>query len=177
MQNNSSVADPRLRVNRTATLALSTSWQSVILNGSSTYNVNTFGFAANGERVVTYDQTNNLFKFNTEFDKNFTLQLSFRTSTNLITTKSTLQYRLEIPNGGGGGVPVYFPFPDVAGAEYVDVADVTLLANGLNSDVIPLSIYVNSMVRANGFRIQVRLSNALITLGVCNLTNMNALIT
>lgn len=167
--------DPRLRVNKTTDLVLTTNWQTVDFNGISTFNVNTFGKDSNGNPMVFYDPSTKLFKFMGDSDMNLMAFFFVRTSATLITTRSNLQYRLVIPNGGGPGVDTYFPFPDAGG--YCDLAEITVLVGAMvNNRTEPIPLYVTQAVRTNGFRIEVRLSNALITLGIATLHNATFLI-
>lgn len=173
---NYSVPEPRIRVNKTSTQAMTTSWQTLDFDGTSTFNVNTFGSVdAAGNKMVQWDSTNKLFKFMGDYDRNFDTTLFLSTSTNLITTRASIQVRYVIPNGVSPGVDLYIPFPDES-QPYVDAGEVTLLANGVRHLPLPNPLYSNATIRANGLRVQVRLSNSLITLGVCNLTSAAMLI-
>lgn len=156
---NNSVAEPRLRVNRTTAITLTTSWQDVIFNGTSTYNINTYGDDKNSVKTSWYDSTNNLFKFGGEYDRNITMQIYPRTTVASILTAGTLQLRFIIPNGGGAGIDIYFPFPDDGG--YMDTGAITILSAGMNKVPILLGVYINNMIRTNGFKLQVKLSNSL----------------
>lgn len=160
--------DPRLRVSRSATLALTTSFQKIdfTAGASDPLNVNTFGNSSDGTNMVTWDTTNKLFKINYPEDRNFTAFFGVRITTSLLTVRATFQYQLVIPNGVSPGVDFVFPFTDFGGM--VDMFEVTILAIPMNKlDSIPL--YANQVLRTNGFYIQCRLSNALITLGTSTL--------
>jgi len=161
---NYTVAEPRMRVNKSSSLSLTTSWQTLNFNGTSTNNFNTYGTdPSTGNKMIWYDTANNLFKFYGEYDKNINMQIFVKTTTTLITTPATLQYRCVIPNGISAGVDLYFPFPDDGG--YGEIAGLTTVTSGINLSIEPLNVYINSNIRTNGFYIQVKLSNALITLG------------
>jgi|GEM_PF-5689843 len=172
---NYSVAEPRMRVNRTASLTLSTSWQTLAFNGTSTLNFNTYGMnPATGTQMVSYNTTSNVFRVYGEYDKNILVQLFFNTTTTAIAVGTTMQYRFIIPNGGGAGVDTYFPFPENGG--YGEIASVGLATVGMNSISSPLAVYANSAVRTNGFYIQVRLSNT-VTLGSSTINSAACVIT
>jgi len=167
---------PRLRVNRTSTMNITTSWQKIDFNGTSTTNINTFGKdPVSGNNMVWWDSSGKLFRFYEQNDQNYDCTMFLSTTTNLITVKATLQYRCVIPNAGGAGVNKYFPFPDDA-TPYVDMADATLLATQVNHKAEKIPLYLESSIRANGFWIEVKLSNSLITLGTCTLNNAAVLI-
>lgn len=171
----SKVQQPRIRVSRTATLNVTNAWQKIIFNGVSADNVNTFGKNASGKQMVEWDATALQFKFYDPIDQNYICFLSPVTTTNLITTRATLQYRCVIPNGLGAGIDKYFPYTDQGG--YVDAAEVTLLgATSMLHSIQPFPSFLNSNVRVNGFWIEVKLSNSLITLGTCTLNTCSFLI-
>jgi len=172
---NYSVNEPRVRVNRTASLLLSTTFQTVSFNGTSTINFNTYGTdPATGNKMIWYDATANLFRVYGEYDKNLNVQFFFKTITTALSVGTTLQYRVVIPNGVSPGVDLYFPFPDDGG--YGEIATLGLLTVGMNSQTVPLSIYANTALRVNGFYLQVRLSQA-ITLGTSTLNSAACVIT
>lgn len=174
--NNYTVPEPRFRANRTANLTLTTSWQTVDFNGTSSFNVNTFAtIDGAGTRMVSWDSTNKLLKFNGDYDRNYAISFFVTTSTNLITTRSILQVRFVVPNGVSPGVDLIFPFPDDA-TPLVDMGEVTLLAGGVRHIPLNLDLYSNAAIRTNGVRVEVRLSNSLITLGVSNMTSASILI-
>lgn len=170
--------EPRLRVNRTASLALTTTWQTIDFNGTSTYNVNTFGKdPVSGNNLVWWDSANQLMRFYEQYDRNYKLEFYANTITTILTTKASLQYRLVVPNGVSPGVDIYFPFPELgASGAYADVGEVTLLATGVSHGVNPQSLYLIDAIRTNGVKLQLRLSNNLFTLGTCTLTSCNLLI-
>lgn len=173
----SSVRQPRLRVNRTASLSVTTSWQKIDFSGSSALNVNTYGKdPVSGNPMVMWDSTAKLFRFYNKNDQNYIVFFNAITSVNLITTKATLRYRFVIPNGVSAGVNFYFPFPDNQSTAYVDAGEVTLLAGGVNHSISPLPLYVNDLIRNNGLWIEIQLSNSLVTLGVCTLLSCDMLI-
>jgi len=168
---NYTIPEPNFRVNRTATLQLSTAWQTVDFNGTSIYNANTFGLdPATGNRFVYWDSTNKLIKFITDYPFNYSFTIYPETSANLITTRATLQFRYVVPNGISPGVDLITPFVDTA-TPYCDLGEVTILANGVKHTPISLPLSVTKELGAKGVRVEMRLSNSLITLGVCNLTN------
>lgn len=165
----------RLRVNRTASLSLSTTWQKIDFNGTSLYNVNTFGKDPSSQnQIVSWDSTLKQFRFYDKNDQNFLLFVNLMTTTNLISTRASLQLRLVIPNGGGAGVNSYFPFPEEGGM--VDVGEATLVATSPVRMSIPIPLYLDHNMRSNGFWIELKLSNTLVVLGVATLNNCSLLI-
>jgi len=172
---NYSVAEPRMRVNRSTSLLLSTSWQTLSFNGTSTNNFNTYGNDPNTSvPMISYNTTSNLFKVAGEYDKNINVQLFFNTTTTAISVGTSLQFRIVIPNGVSPGVDFYFPFPDNGG--YGEIMTLGLVTANMNSTTVPLAVYANSALRTNGFYIQVRLSQA-ITLGTCTINSSACVIT
>lgn len=164
---NYSVNEPRMRVTRSASLVLSTTFQTVNFNGTSTYNFNTYGKdPTSGNPMIYYDTSANLFRVYGEYDKNLNVQFFFKTTTTAISIGTSLQYRIVIPNGLGPGQNLNFPFPDDGG--YGDIMQVGLATIAMNSSSVPISIYANQALRTNGFYLQVRLSQA-ITLGTATL--------
>jgi hypothetical protein len=174
-QGNYSVSEPRLRVYRSASLNLSTTWQTIVFGASDTYNINTYGInPATGNNMIWYDTGTNLFKVEGQYDRNLTFQLFPATTTNLITTQATLQMRIVIPNGVSPGVDLYVPYTSSGG--YVDLASVTILTSTVYHPLVSISLPAGNAIRTNGFYVQLRLSNALITLGTCVLNNCAATI-
>lgn len=172
---NYTVGASRLRVYRSASLVLSTSWQDVDFNGSSSLNVNTFGTnVATGNLFAWYETSTKLFHVEGDYDKNMFLSFYPSTTTTVLTTPSTLQMRIVVPNGVSAGVDFYFPYPDAGG--YVDIAPVTTLATQVYHPIIAIPGYANAALRTNGFKVQVKLSNALFTLGTSTLNNAAFLI-
>jgi len=168
---------PRLRVNRTASLAVTTAWQKIDFSGTSAFNVNTYGKdPTSGNQMIMWDNTAKLFRFYNKNDQNYIVFFNAITTVNLITVKATLRYRFVVPNGVSAGVNLYFPFPDTQSTAYVDAAEVTLLAGGVNHNISPLPLYVNDLIRANGLYMEIQLSNSLITLGTCTLNSCDLLI-
>lgn len=169
---NYSVTPPSMRVNRSAAMSITTSWQTVIFNGTSSNNFNQFPISpTNGNPILWFDSFTNLFRFTGEYNRNLSFQLFPRTTTTVISTPATLQMRIVVPNGVSPGVDKIFPFPDVAGSEYVDILDITKFTTSVNQVSVPITIYVNQAIKTNGFYVQLRLSNSLFTLGSCTMDN------
>lgn len=169
------VKQPRLRVNKTTSLNLTTSWQDVVFNGTSTYNTNTFGIdPVSGNKMLYYDSANNLFKFYDKVDKNYSFTFYVSTTATLISTGNTIQYRMVIPNGISAGVDLYFPFPDSGG--YSDLSYIALKTGTVNHNAEPIAVYINDQVRTNGLKVQVRLSSALVGIGAVTMDNAAMLI-
>lgn len=161
---------------RTSSLTLNTSWQKLIFDGTCAYNENTFGLdPATNNRMLYWDNATQMFKLISDYDYNAIMSLYLSTNTNLLTTRSVLRMRIVIPNGVSPGVPLYIPYPEQSGTggSYMDIGEVTILSGGVNHPVVILPLKINAAIRANGFYIELQLSNALITLGTCSLTNAN----
>ncbi len=175
MGENYTIQEANIRMCRTASLTLNTTWQTLVFDGTCTYNENTFGIdPTSGNKMVWWDSVNSMFKFIADYDYNAIMSLYLSTTANLVTLRSSLRMRIVVPNGVSPGVPLYIPFPELGAAgAYIDAGEVTLLANGVNHQPIILPLKINSAIRTNGFYIQLQLSNSLITLGVCTLTSAN----
>jgi len=166
-----SVADPRLRVSRQASMVLSTTWQALVFNGSESQDINTFGIdPASGLKMCSYDPVTKLFKYNGGYDTNLFTSFQFTTTTTLITTKATLQIRFVIPNGVSAGVDFIFPF--TANGGYADINDITLKTSAINNMPFDFCIYTNQALRTNGFRVELRLSNNLTAVSTLNYASM-----
>lgn len=167
---------PRIRVNRTASLALSTTWQRIDFNGTSQYNVNTFGKdPVSGNQMITWNAVDKLFRFYNKIDTNYLMFLNVTTTVTAVATPASLRLRFVIPNGISPGVPNYFPFPEEGG--YIDIGAVTLLAIGMSTKMaIPIPLYLENSIRANGIGVEMCISNSLLLLGVCTLNNATLLI-
>lgn len=169
------IIEPRIRLNRTAPLNVTTTWQDVDFNGTSQANTNTFGKdPVSGNNMVWYNPTTKLFRFYEPYDTNYLIRLDFETTTNLLTLRATLQYRFVVPNGTSAGVDYYFPFSD--GVGYADAYEVTVLATTMAHNSLVIPTFVENRIRNNGFKLQVRLSNSLVTLGTCTLNSSAILI-
>ena len=151
-------AAPRMRVSRSASLTLSTSFQRLDFTGASTYNVNTFGIdPTSGNPMVYWDATNKLFRFYNGMDQNLMLTFFGQTTASLLSINANLRLRFVVPNGVSSGVNLTFPFPD--GPGYTDVWPVTMTNTTARTYVLP--IYISAPIRNNGFYVEAALSNAL----------------
>lgn len=163
------INQPRLRVNRSASLTLSNTWQDVVFNGTSAFNVNTFGNdPVSNVPVVMYSATNNLFRFYEQYDKNMEATLYVRTASTMVTTGLLLQYRIVVPNGSGAGQDLYFPFPDADGL--ADIGSVGIKVGNINHNEVPIALYIGQPIRANGFKVQMRLSETILGIGNIQVT-------
>ena len=171
---NNTVNQDRARFNRSIAIDLNTNaatWKKVVFNGTSPDNYNTFGMNdATKLRMLDWDAVNEKFVIYGDYDSNFLMGFYPVTNATLITTKSVLQFRIAVPNGGGPGVTKYFPYGDDA-TPYVDMGEVTLLAGGVRHVPVILPVTATALIRANGFWVECRLSNALVTLGQCTMTS------
>lgn len=165
-----------LRVDRTASLALTTAWQQVLFTGTSPQNVNTLPKVA-GVPMVRYDDATGLFLFteqNTGIARNYVIQFGISAQTTLVTTRANLQYQFEIPSGNGYATALQFPFPVTAKAG--DLMEATVIQSATFSRQETQPIYTNPQLLANGLKLNVRLSNSLITLGSCTTSDIFLLI-
>lgn len=159
-ETNTNVADPRIRVNKTTAMTLSTTYQTVNFNGTSTYNANTFTvLPGHTNQSVWYDPTTSLFNFMDNSDKNYVLYITTSiTSSQLLATlnltSASLRLRLYIP----APTPVTFPGPDVGG--YIDLGPVNL--TGQRNDYQPIAFFANALIRQYGFQVQLCLSNVVL---------------
>jgi len=167
---NVTVDEPFMRVVRTTPLALTTSWQTVAYSATaSSYTSNSYAIdPVTGSNYCWYDVATNKFNFISMYNKIAILQLQFSTTTTLIATRATVQMRLVVPNSAVGGGDLYLPAPELGG--YADVHEVTITAGqAMSSRPIVIQLPIGSGVRTNGFYVQVKLSNSLISLGVATL--------
>lgn len=158
-----------VRLNRTASLVLTTSWQKVIWNGTSSWslNGNTFPLdqAGSGKPLVNYNTSTNTFEFYNTYDVNYTCFFTCVTSSSLLTTPVTLLWRVTIPNYGGAGVDLHYPNPESTGYGTMGLA--TYVTPSTFENFFPLS--VNSLVKTNGAYLEVALSNS--SLGTITMTS------
>lgn len=171
---NKSILSPRLRVNKTTPLVLTANWQDVVFDGTSPYNVNTFGNDSEGRKMVTYTSNPNKFMFYELYDQNYQVNFFAKTTATIVSTGVMMQYRLVIPNGISQGNDMYFPFPD--GDGFADLAFVSVKLGAVNHIATPIPMYLNSTIKANGVRMQVRLSDSLVGIGSITLNNAILLI-
>lgn len=170
-ETNTSVGDPRLRVNKTTSMTLSTTPQTVNFNGTSPYNTNTFTvLPGQSTPSVWYDPSTQLFNFTSNNDKNYNLYLTTSIVANqllstLNLTSASLRMRLYIPSP----TPVTFPGPDVGG--YIDLGAVNL--TGQRNDYQPVAVFANSLIRQYGFQVQLYLSNAVLGTVTLNGADVN----
>lgn len=168
-------SSPRIRVNRSAALTLTTAWQRLDFNGNSTLNVNTYPKTNGTDYDVFYDATNKIFKFMTTVDRNYTVSMYLKTTASSLLntvnlTMATIQLRFVVPNGNEDGTDYYFPFPGEDG----------LLDLNLVNSVSPWrqeyfsSIFADARKRSNGVGVDVRISNTV--LGTIMLASANTLI-
>lgn len=155
-QNNTDVSSPRLRVNRTAGLNITTTAQRLDFNGTSPYNLNSYPIME-GETMpsVYYDASTKLFKFTTNYDKNYSLVLSVSITASVLLstlnlTSAMLRAQLFIPSSPS----TTFPLPDSGG--YVDICPVNIV--GQQNQQITIPFFSNNQIRENGFGVNIWLS-------------------
>lgn len=162
-----SSADPRLIVSRITPLVLTTTFQEVVYNGTEVgKTMNTYGKdPISGKFMFDYNVGTNLFTYNDVYPHNFNLLFEFETLSTIISTRASLQLRIQIPNGISEGVHLNFPFENRGG--FADVYDVTLFNTNFKNKPFTLPLYIGDALKVNGFKIFVRLSTA--TVGVTSL--------
>lgn len=169
---NPTVQIETMRVNRSASLALTTSWQTLDFNGTSAFNENTFGIdPVSGNKMVYWDATNKLFKVINNYDRLLNIQIfpeSTSTGLGITTVPTKVQYRIVVPNGVSPGVDLVVPYLDSTNPGYGDLDFVHLLS-GVRHPTVNLNVKASPTVRANGFYVQFRLSNSMV-LGGCNIS-------
>lgn len=157
--------EPRLRVNKSSNITLSTTWQTIDFDGSSALglNINTFGKANNDDLEVKYN-SGGLFSFNNLFDKNYTFTLNFQVTLSSLVTLGSIQLRFVIPNGAGAGSDINFPLPDTLG--YIDIMPANLLSvmTGKHEE----KVYSSALIKTNGLKVQMRISNTLLGTAILN---------
>lgn len=158
---------PRLRANRSVTLALNTTWQRIDYNGNSAQNVNTFPMVeGQAYPVLRYDSANKLFLFSDPVDRNYNVNLYFHfVSSGLF--PNAAQMRFIIPNGVSPGVPLYFPFPDDGG--FKDLCSFNMASDLRVTE--STNIFVNNAMRANGLGVEIKLATGLILAQAVNMTS------
>jgi len=124
-----SVAAPYVRQNRSSDLTLSTTWQRIDFNGSSTRNANTYPVVQDTNKLVEWDSTDKVFKFYNSATRNYDVVFNFHVNSSTIIsllnlTMTNIQFRFVVPSP----TPRYFPLPDDGG--YIDLG-----MTGLASDV------------------------------------------
>lgn len=162
-----SSADPRLIVSRTTPLVLTTTFQELVYNGTEAgKTMNTYGKdPISGKFLFDYNVGTNLFTYNDVYPHNFNLLFEFETLSTIISTRASLQLRIQIPNGLGAGVPLNFPFENQGG--FTDVYDVTLFNTNFKNKPFTLPLYIGDALKLNGFKIFVRLNTN--TVGVTSI--------
>lgn len=152
-------ASPRFRINRSVSLNLSTVWQRIDFNGTSTYNINTYP-VVNGQtyKLVDWDAVNKLFKFYAPNDRNYTVQLFYKFVGGL--RPVDILYRFVIPVVVNGvPAPVYFPFPD--SRQYANLTSLQSISDTGSS--LDLSIYANSLIRQYGIGLEMKTAQTQVT--------------
>lgn len=164
---------PRLWKTLASPLTLSASFQRIDF---STLQVNEFPLLG-AVRTVDWDAVNKLVTFNDITDRSYVAYFTLEYTLAGITLPPVLppvavQLRYTIPNGGGPGVDLHYPNHGAAsGNEYMTFS--TVLANGGSVDHHPLHFLADSVLRANGGGVEVRVSVvpllATLTLAAANL--------
>lgn len=170
LETNTLVTAPRLRVSRSATLALNTSYQRLDFSGTSSFNINTFPTGPDGSNSYVYwDSANKLFKFQADTDRNYDISLYLNVAANTLIgtlnlTMATIKIRLVVPSP----TPIYFPFPDDSDP-HVDINTVNSVSPRYIQYNTP--IYANASIRQYGLGVELSLSN--VVLGTVNVASAN----
>lgn len=165
------VASPYIRVNRSDSLLLTTTFQRLDLNGTSTRNANLFPtMPGMSGKVVEWDSTNKVFRFNTDSLHHYDLIFNYRiTSGGLINALNlnvaTVKLRFVVPSP----TPRYFPFPD--DGEYTDI-DRTNLTSELRG-TFNYILRGAADVRQYGIGIELAVSNTSLIPGSITLSSLD----
>lgn len=157
-ETNQEVTNPRLRVNKMTNQTVTTTPTKILYNGTSPFNGN-FYTVIPGETTpsVWYDATSNLFRFTSNTDKNYNLDMTFVVTTAglLAIGLANISFRvqLEIPSP----TPIKFPAPDFGG--YIDADNVNF--NGQKNIKLVVPFFAEQNIRQYGFSIKVYLSSPL----------------
>lgn len=147
--------EPFLRMNRTASLTLSTSFQRIDFNGTSTLNNNTYPIVEGQTyRRVDWDLTNKLFKFNRTSTGIYNTNLGFQFNGGLRPADIDIRFVIPVPT-----TPIYFPFPDTMG--YITIAQIERLTDYATE--YARTIRSTSPVQQYGLGIEIRTSAALVS--------------
>lgn len=165
VKNDLTAGSPRLRVSLNAPLSLGSSWQTLTFdNDKEVLDTNTFPFF-DGVQRVCYDETSNLFKFNIDEDKNYTIQMYYKFGSGLRPVDILL--RFVIPNS------YMFPFP-FENEPYLNLTSLERIS-GFRSEY-STTIYAEENVRTEGLQLQMRVAQNYLIGGRVLLENLNFLI-
>lgn len=142
---------PRLRVNRSENMTLSTSWQRIDWNGNSNFNVNTFP-TLGSNKAIEYDSTNKRFDFNQTEDRNYKFQCFYDIQNCIASTKIYYRFVIDAPT------PIYFPFPE--GEQQADLTEIAAFSDV--QDYLELTFYANSTMRQYGVAFEIKVSSTLL---------------
>lgn len=145
-------ASPRIRVNRTASMTLTTSWQDIDFTGTSTFNLNTYPDMTGG-KSVTWDAANKKFAFRSPEDRNYELTFYFAFAGGLRPVDIYLRFAIPAPT------PIYFPFPDTRG--YINIATLERITD--YGSEYNTTIYANAAMRQYGLKLQLKSGFTLLT--------------
>lgn len=151
IQNNQTVPAPRLRINRTAALPLTTSWQRINFDGTAPFNINSFP-----PNTVAYNTTTRLLTFNSTVDQNYTLQFYYH----LTSTLGAGQFPLSVSFRGviPAPTPIYLPFPE--GRGYMDL---DIMSSNYGS-YLNITLFASTQIRQYGFGLEMKTNRTPISL-------------
>lgn len=169
-QMNTETSSPRLRVNKMTNQTVTTTPTAILYNGTSQFNNNSFMvIPGQTNPSVYYDAATSLFRFTSNVDRNYNLDLTFVVTTVglLAIGLSNVSFRiqLEIPSP----TPIKFPAPDFGG--FIDVDNVNF--NGQKNLKIVIPFFANQAIRDYGFAIKVYTSATLIGTVTMNGADVN----
>lgn len=149
-------AQPYFKVSRSVNMNLTTSWQRIDFNGTST--ANTFPSGSDGiNKKIYWDSTNKLFKFNDTMDRNYDIQFNAKiTSSSILSllnvSLTNIQLRYVVP----APTPLYFPLPD--SDQCIDIGAAGLLSTwrGTHS----YTVRVDALKRQYGLGVEMRISSS-----------------
>ena len=116
---------PYARFNRTTDLTLSTTWQRVDFNGTSSLNANTYPNTGSGKQV-DWDATDKKFVFNRDTLGLYNIFLTYQFAGGVRPASVDMRFVIPAPT------PIYFPLPDTI--EHLPLVDITRLATVATKD-------------------------------------------
>lgn len=165
VRNDLTSGSPRLRVTLAGPLTLDNNWQTLSFdNDKEVLDTNTFPVYDNVQRVC-YDESSNLFRFNTQEDKNYILQIYYKFGSGL--RPVDILMRFVIPNS------YMFPFP-FENEPYLNLTSLERISEYRGE--YGTTIYAEQNVRQQGLQVQMRVAQNYLLGGRVTLENLNFLI-
>jgi hypothetical protein len=165
VKNDLTLGSPRLRVSLNAPLTLDNNWQTITFdNDKEVLDTNTFPIYNEVQRVC-YNESTNLFKFNIEDDKNYTIQMYYKFGNGL--RPIDILFRFVIPNS------YMFPFPFET-EPFLNLTSLERISEYRGE--YSTTIYAEQNVRNEGLQLQMRVAQNYFIGGRVVLENLNFLI-